>query len=96
MIGTSRLLGALGTKVIVIEQRRAPLEFCDSQIVEVLQYHRDVGVVFRFPRDGDPGRGTPGAITHLASGKRIPADAVLYSAGRQGDRRAGLARRPRG
>ena len=25
-----------------------------------------------------------GAITHLASGKRIPADAVLYSAGRQG------------
>ena len=25
-----------------------------------------------------------GAIAHLASGKRIPADAVLYSAGRQG------------
>ena len=80
------MFAALGTKVTVIEQRRALLEFCDSQIVEALQYHlRDTGVVFRFSETVTRvEKHASGAITHLASGKRIPADAVLYSAGRQG------------
>ena len=41
MIGIeyASMFAALGTKVTVIEQRRALLEFCDSQIVEALQYH---------------------------------------------------------
>jgi NAD(P) transhydrogenase len=80
------MFAALGTRVTVVEQRRGLLEFCDSQITEALQYHlRDIGVVFRF---GETVTGvekhSTGTITHLASGKRVPADAVLYSAGRQG------------
>jgi NAD(P) transhydrogenase len=80
------MLAALGTKVTVVEQRHGLLEFCDAEIVEGLRHHlRDLGVVFRFGetvtgvdrRDG-------GAVTHLQSGKRIGADAVFYSAGRQG------------
>ncbi len=80
------MFAALGTRVTVVEQRRRLLEFCDVQIIEALQYHlRDVGVIFRFDEtvtgvDSHP----DGAVTHLASGKLIPADAVLYSAGRQG------------
>src|SRR5439155_13047452 len=80
------MFAALGAKVTVVEQRSRLLEFCDSQVVEALQYHlRDLGVVFRF---GERVTGVDshqaGAITHLTSGKRIPGDAVLYSAGRQG------------
>ena len=98
------MFAALGTRVTVVEQRQRLLEFCDCQIIEALQYHlRDLGVIFRF---GETVTGvdkhTGGAVTHLASGKRIPADAVLYSAGRQGatdDARPGegraRGRRPR-
>jgi NAD(P) transhydrogenase len=80
------MFAALGTRVTVIEQRQRLLEFCDYQIIEALQYHlRDLGVVFRFDETVtavDKHKG--GAVTHLASGKLIAADAVLYSAGRQG------------
>jgi NAD(P) transhydrogenase len=80
------MLAALGTKVTIVEQRPQMLEFCDGEIVEALQHHlRDLGVVFRF---GDTvtavERPDGGALTHLASGKRIAADAVFYAAGRQG------------
>jgi NAD(P) transhydrogenase len=80
------MLAALGTKVTIVEQRPHMLEFCDGEVVEALQHHlRDLGVVFRF---GDTvtavERPDGGAVTHLASGKRIAADAVFYAAGRQG------------
>src|SRR5690348_7319008 len=80
------MFAALGAKVTVVEKRQRLLEFCDDQIVEALQYHlRDLGVTFRF---GEQVTGVEkregGTITHLASGKRIAADAVMYSAGRQG------------
>src|SRR3954470_1144386 len=80
------MCAALGTKVTVVEKRQRLLEFCDDQIVEALQYHlRDLGVTFRF---GEQVTGVEkregGTISHLASGKRIAADAVMYSAGRQG------------
>ncbi len=80
------MFAALGTKVTVVERRPRLLEFCDSQIVEALQYHlRDMGVVFRFGETVTAVEKRPGgAIATLASGKRIPAEAVLYSAGRQG------------
>ena len=80
------MFAALGTKVTVVERRPKLLEFCDSQIVEALQYHlRDMGVVFRFGEEVTAVEKRPsGAIATLASGKRIPAEAVLYSAGRQG------------
>jgi len=79
-------LAKFGTKITVVEQRQRLLQFCDSQVIEALQYHlRDLGVIFRFGEsvvgvDAHDG----GTITHLASGKRIPAEAVLYSAGREG------------
>jgi len=80
------MFAALGTRVTVVEQRARLLEFCDSQVVEALQYHlRDTGVVFRFGEKVTAAeKHRSGAIVHLASGKKVPADAVLYSAGRQG------------
>jgi NAD(P) transhydrogenase len=80
------MFAALGTRVTVVEARNRLLPFCDSQVVEALQYQlRDLGVIFRFGESvTGVDRGEGGTITHLASGKRIPAEAVLYSAGRQG------------
>ena len=80
------MFAALGTRVTVVEQRQRLLEFCDFQIIEALQYHlRDLGVIFRFDETvTGVEKHADGAVTHLASGKLIPADAVLYSAGRQG------------
>ena len=93
MIGIeyASMFAALGTKVTVIEQRHRLLDFCDDQITEALQYHlRDIGVTFRFGEEVVAvERHESGTITHLKSGKRIAADTVLYSAGRdRRDRRA--------
>jgi NAD(P) transhydrogenase len=80
------MFAALGTRVTVVEQRHRLLDFCDDQITEALQYHlRDLGVTFRFGEEVTAvERHEAGAVTHLKSGKRIAADAVLYSAGRAG------------
>jgi NAD(P) transhydrogenase len=80
------IFAALGSKVTVVERRDRMLEFCDEEVVQALQYHlRGLAVTFRF-------RETVAAVelhddrtlTVLASGKAIPADAVMYSAGRLG------------
>jgi NAD(P) transhydrogenase len=80
------MFAALGTKVTVVEQRDRMLEFCDLEVVEALKYHlRDLAVTFRFGETVASVQARPeGAIAALASGKRIPADTVMYSAGRQG------------
>ena len=80
------MFAALGSKVTVIEQRSAMLDFCDREIVEALQYQlRERGVTFRFGEIVETVETHPsGTLTILASGKKIPADTVLYSAGRQG------------
>jgi NAD(P) transhydrogenase len=80
------MFAALGTKVTVVEQRERMLEFCDVEVVEALKYHlRDLAVTFRFGETVTGVESVPeGAIASLASGKRIPADTVMYSAGRQG------------
>jgi NAD(P) transhydrogenase len=80
------MFAALGTKVTVVEQRAGMLEFCDGEIVESLRYHlRDLAVTFRFGETvARVERYKAAAVTVLESGKRIPADTVLYSAGRQG------------
>jgi NAD(P) transhydrogenase len=80
------------------------LEFCDLEIIEALKYHlRDLAVTFRFQETvGSVERHSRGAIAVLESGKRIAADTVMYSAGRQGTagelslERAGLAADGRG
>ena len=80
------MFAALGTKVTVVEKRMRMLEFCDEEVVEALKYHlRDLAVTFRFGESVSSVESHPdGAITMLGSGKKIPADTVLYSAGRQG------------
>jgi NAD(P) transhydrogenase len=82
----SSMFAALGTKVTVVEQRDRMLEFCDVEVVEALKYHlRDLAVTFRFGETVASVQTRPeGAIAILRSGKKIPADTVMYSAGRQG------------
>jgi NAD(P) transhydrogenase len=81
------MFAALGAKVTVIEKRTRLLDFCDSEITEGLQYHlRDLGVVFRLGEEVTAvDRHDGAALTHLASGKRVATDVVLYAAGRQGE-----------
>jgi NAD(P) transhydrogenase len=81
------MFAALGTKVTVVEKRHRLLDFVDSQIAEGLQYHlRDLGVVFRFGEAVTAVELHDGAtMTRLESGKQIPAEVVLYAAGRQGE-----------
>jgi NAD(P) transhydrogenase len=80
------MFAALGTKVTVIEQRLRMLDFCDTEVVEALKYHlRDLAVTFRFGETVSAvERHKNGTVTILESGKKIPADTVMYSAGRQG------------
>jgi NAD(P) transhydrogenase len=80
------MFAALGTRVTVVDQRPLMLEFCDDEIVESLRFHlRDLSVAFRFGEQVEKVEiGERGTITSLASGKRIAAEAVMYSAGRQG------------
>ena len=81
------MFAALGVKVTVVEKRPRLLDFCDAQIIEGLQYHlRDLGVVFRLGEEVTAvDRHGETVVTHLASGKRIASDVVLYAAGRQGE-----------
>jgi NAD(P) transhydrogenase len=98
------MFAALGTKVTVVERRDRMLEFCDLEVVEALKYHlRDLAVTFRFREVvSSVERHARGAIAVLESGKRIAADVVMYSAGRQGTGgqlaldKAGLAADDRG
>ena len=80
------MFAALGTKVTVVEKRDTMLDFCDPEIVEALKFHlRDLAVTFRFGEEVTAvDVGAAGTVTTLASGKQIPAETVMYSAGRQG------------
>jgi NAD(P) transhydrogenase len=80
------IFAALGTKVTVVEKRESMLDFCDTEIVEALRFHlRDSAVTFRFGEEVTGVQiGSSTTLTTLASGKRIAADTVMYSAGRQG------------
>ena len=80
------MFAALGTRVTVVERRPQMLDFCDAEVIESLKFHlRDLAVTFRF---GEEVSGVSvserGTVTTLASGKKIPAETVMYSAGRQG------------
>jgi NAD(P) transhydrogenase len=80
------MFAALGTKVTVVEKRDAMLDFCDPEVVEALRFHlRDLAVTFRFGEEVTAvDVGAAGTVTTLASGKQIPAETVMYSAGREG------------
>src|SRR5215211_1106749 len=81
------IFAALGTRVTLVEKRPQMLDFCDPEIVESLKFHlRDHAMSFRLGEEvasvESAGRGT---ITTLASGKKIAAEVVMHSAGRQGN-----------
>ncbi|MBA3529456.1 MAG: Si-specific NAD(P)(+) transhydrogenase [Propionibacteriaceae bacterium] len=81
------MFAALGTRGTLVEKRPQMLDFCDPEIVESLKFHlRDHAMSFRFGEEvasvESSGRGT---ITALMSGKKIAAEVVMYSAGRQGN-----------
>jgi NAD(P) transhydrogenase len=80
------MFAALGSKITVVEQRDTMLDFCDAEVIEALKYRlRDLAVTFRFGETVSAVEQHPrGTLTVLESGKKIAADAVMYSAGRQG------------
>jgi NAD(P) transhydrogenase len=80
------IFAALGTRVTLVDQRPQMLDFCDDEVVESLRFHlRDLAVSFRFGEEVSAVHvSEKGTITELSSGKRIAADTVMYSAGRQG------------
>jgi NAD(P) transhydrogenase len=80
------MFAALGSKVTVIERHQRMLPFCDLEVVEALKYQlRDLAVTFRFRETvAAVEKFRNGTLTILESGKKIPSDTVMYSAGRQG------------
>src|ERR1700757_2715211 len=80
------MFAALGTKVTVVEKRHTMLDFWDPEIVQARKcLLRDLAVTFRSGEEVTAvSVGAAGTLTTLASGKQIPAEAVMYSAGRQG------------
>ncbi|HEY7368515.1 MAG TPA: Si-specific NAD(P)(+) transhydrogenase [Thermoanaerobaculia bacterium] len=81
------MLAALDIEVTIIEARPTILDFVDREIVETLHYFmRQRGATFRLGEkvtkvERDEARKK--VIAHLESGKRVMADALLYSVGRQ-------------
>jgi len=80
------MFAALGVRVTLVDQRASVLEFVDEEIVETLCYHlRQLGVVFRLGESlQSVERTADGAIdARLVSGKRLRAEALLYTVGRR-------------
>ncbi len=81
------IFSTLDTQVTVIDGRDRMLPFVDDEVIAEFTHHlRDRGVILRLgetveriDRD-DRGR----VMTHLASGKRICSELVLFAAGRVG------------
>ena len=84
------MFAALGSRVTLVEKRDQMLDFCDPEIVESLKFHlRDQTMSFRFGEEvASVESSGGGTITTLASGKRIAAEVVMHSAGRQGNTEA--------
>lgn len=83
------MFAALGVNVTVVDGRKRPLEFLDSEIIDELVHQmRDHGVLFRLGETVEGvdvkrnGRST--VVVSLASGKRLSGDLALVCAGRVG------------
>jgi NAD(P) transhydrogenase len=82
------MFSALDVKVTVIEARPTLLEFVDQEILEALLFQMRRGeTVFRLGEEVTGVEKLPdGRIcTHLASGKKVTAQGLLYTVGRQGN-----------
>lgn len=80
------MIAAVGVKVTLVESRPRLLEFLDEEVIEAMQFRlRDIGIRLRLGESmskidivNDRVEAT------LASGKRLNADLLLYTIGRQG------------
>ena len=82
------MFSALGVAVTVVDGRHRLLDFLDSEIVDALVYHmRSAGVTFRLGEvvERVECQDSRHVVAHLVSQKQIPAEALLYAAGRQGN-----------
>jgi NAD(P) transhydrogenase len=91
------MLGALGTRVILVEGKHDLLDFLDSEIVEALQYQmRQTGITLRLGEkvakieeiDSPTNHGQKLVQARLESGKLLQAQCLLYAVGRQGTTKA--------
>src|SRR5215475_2758449 len=81
------MFAAVGVQVTLVERRERPLEFVDREIVDELMHQlRHRNVTFRLGEAVESLAVTAEAplraVLNLESGKRLVADAVLFSAGR--------------
>ncbi|MBX2808223.1 MAG: Si-specific NAD(P)(+) transhydrogenase [Cellvibrionaceae bacterium] len=81
------IFAGLGVKVDLINTRGHLLSFLDDEISDALSYHlRDEGVMVRHLEELASIRADAHSVSlHLQSGKRIHADALLWSNGRTGN-----------
>ncbi|NLQ16777.1 Si-specific NAD(P)(+) transhydrogenase [Marinomonas sp. M1K-6] len=77
----------LGVRVELINPAKKLLSFLDDEITDALSYHlRDGGVLIRHNETYDSVETTErGVVMHMASGKKIRADALLFCNGRSGN-----------
>jgi NAD(P) transhydrogenase len=91
VVGTeyASMFAALGVRVILVERKPKLLEFADSEVVEALCYHlRDNRVTLRLGEEvTGVEEGPDGTVDckSLKVARGFPADALLYSVGRQGN-----------
>jgi NAD(P) transhydrogenase len=80
------MLAATGVKVTLVESRPRLLEFIDEEIGELLQFRlRDMGVRLRLGESVSSIELCDDCVeAELASKKKLHADALLYTIGRQG------------
>jgi NAD(P) transhydrogenase len=80
------MFAALGTKVTLVDARDRLLPYLDDEISVALQYLlRRRKVTFRFGEEVTAVvLHEDRVVTHLASGKQLPSETVLYATGRQG------------
>jgi NAD(P) transhydrogenase len=81
------MFAAVGVQVTLVERRERPLEFLDREIVDELMHQlRQRNVTFRLGESVESLAVTenspPRAVLNLESGKRLVADAALFSVGR--------------
>ncbi|MBF0675973.1 Si-specific NAD(P)(+) transhydrogenase [Pseudomonas sp.] len=89
VIGTeyASIFSGLGVLVDLIDNRDQLLNFLDDEISDALSYHlRTNNVIIRHNEEYERVEGVDnGVILHLKSGKKIKADAFLWSNGRTGN-----------
>jgi NAD(P) transhydrogenase len=80
------MFAAMGTRVTLVDARDHLLPAIDREIAVALQYLlRRRNVTFRFgEKVTSVERGEDRVITHLASGKQLASQTLLYATGRQG------------